>query len=136
MAGVPDYNHWRVFKDQIKPPQKALNLPLNNLSLIRQNAKYCFPCDNSVIRINKNYVGSRCFGSSMAFKDNFVFGIKEAPHTVDEKVALEDSCLNFETKKTLDRRCQFWLNFENGTKMYAEMLDSVEPASELIPFDG
>ena len=72
----------------------------------------------------------------MAFKDNFVFGIKEAPHTVDEKVALEDSCLNFETKKTLDRRCQFWLNFENGTKMYAEMLDSVEPASELIPFDG
>ena len=49
---------------------------------------------------------------------------------------MEDSCLNFETKKTTDRRCQFWLQFENGTKMFAQMLDPVDAQTELIPKDG
>lgn len=44
--------------------------------------------------------------------------------------------MNFETKKTTDRRCEFWLQFENGTKMFAEMLDPVAAQSELIPLAG
>lgn len=44
--------------------------------------------------------------------------------------------MNFETKKTCDRRCEFWLEFENGTKMFAEMLDPVAAQSELIPSAG
>lgn len=77
LHSVIDYHHWRQFKDELTLPKLALNIPQQNLSVIRQNSKYCFPCDNSVIRISKNYVGSRCFGSSLVVKDNFVFGIKE-----------------------------------------------------------
>jgi hypothetical protein len=58
-------------------------------------------------------------------KDNFVFGIKETAQQLKEKVSLEDQCLNFESKKVSDRRCEFWLEFENGVKMFAEMLDPV-----------
>ena len=71
-------------------PTTALNIPPINLSLIRQNIKYCFPCDNSIIRVNKNYVGSRCFGSSVVVKDNFTFGWRECKAKCIEKVALED----------------------------------------------
>ena len=33
----------------------------------------------------------------------------------------------------MDRRCEFWLEFENGTKMFAEMIESVSPQFEMIP---
>lgn len=33
----------------------------------------------------------------------------------------------------MDRRCEFWLEFENGTKMFAEMLDPVPAQTDLIP---
>jgi hypothetical protein len=80
-----------------------------------------------VIRVRKNYVGSRSFGSSLVIKDNLVFGIKENQAVLEEKVSMEDHILNFETKLASDRRCNFWLEFENGVKMFAEMLNSVTP---------
>lgn len=36
LAGVPDYLHWRMFKDQIgNIPKAVLNIPQSNLSVIR-----------------------------------------------------------------------------------------------------
>ena len=49
-----------------------------------------------------------------------------------DKVALEDQILSFETKRSSDRRCEFWLEFENGVKMFAEMLDPAQPQTSLI----
>ena len=46
---------------------------------------------------------------------------------------MEDQILNFETKKTMDRRCEFWLEFENGTKLFAEMIEPVSPQFDMIP---
>ena len=46
---------------------------------------------------------------------------------------MDDEILNFDTRKTTDRRCEFWLEFENGVKMRAEMLDAVVPLAEGIP---
>jgi hypothetical protein len=46
---------------------------------------------------------------------------------------MDDEILNFDTRKSTDRRCEFWLEFENGVKMQAEMLDSVSVPTELIP---
>jgi hypothetical protein len=31
-----------------------------------------------------------------------------------------------DTRKDQDRRCEFWLEFENGVRMHAEMLDEPE----------
>jgi len=30
---------------------------------------------------------------------------------------MDDDILNFDTRKSTDRRCEFWLEFENGVKM-------------------
>jgi hypothetical protein len=40
--------------------------------------KSSFPCDNSVIRVDKSYVGGRRFGSCTVLKDNLIFGITES----------------------------------------------------------
>ena len=87
-----------------------------------------------MIRVQKNFVGGRCFGSSLVVKDNFIFGIKESEHLLKHKVSLEDSVLNFETKKSMsDRRCDFWMEFDDGSKMFAEMVDQLVSNTESIP---
>jgi hypothetical protein len=86
-----------------------------------------------VIRVNKNQVASRRFGSSLILKDNLKFGIKEPQSEVNEKVPCQDDILNNETKRTFDRRCEFWLAFENGVRMHTQMLDQLACKSEIIP---
>lgn len=52
---------------------------------------------------------------------------------IDDKIPMEDHILNLETKRKTDRRCEFWLEFENGVKMFAEMLDPVPADTSLMP---
>lgn len=111
----------------------VLNIPFTQLGLVRQNTKFCFPYDNAVIRVQKNIVGSRRFGSTLVIKDNLTFGIKESKDVVSEKVPCQDEILSMEARKTVDNRCEFWIEFENGTRMHAEMQNSVRSRSELIP---
>lgn len=80
-------------------PTEALNIPINNLSVCRQNEKFCYPYDNSVIRSQKNFVGGRRFGTSVIVKDNLIFGIKEGQSELESKVGDDDSVLNNEAKK-------------------------------------
>ena len=46
---------------------------------------------------------------------------------------MDDQILSLEAKKKTDRRGELWLEFENGTKMFAEMLDPTPAAIEQIP---
>lgn len=66
-------------------------------------------------------------------KDNFVFGVKETAQQLEQKVSMDDEILNFDTRKSTDRRCEFWLEFDNGVKMQAEMIEAVSAPTELIP---
>ena len=86
-----------------------------------------------MIRIDKNQIGSRRFGTSVVIKDNLVFGIKEDQSRVNEKVEGDDELLNMESKKAGNLNCEFWLEFENETRMHINMLEKVEPMSHLIP---
>lgn len=89
--------------------------------MIRTNEKLCFPCDNSVIRIEKHLIGGRRHGSSLILKDNLMFGIKETLESVKDKVDFEDEIINIETRNVSDKRCELWLEFENGVRMAVEM---------------
>jgi len=86
-----------------------------------------------VIRVNKNQIGSRRFGTCVVLKDNLKFGIKESEKVINEKVPSQDEILSSEARKTVDTRCEFWLEFENGVRMHAEMVDQVKSKSDLIP---
>ena len=133
LKSVPSFQNWREQKDEVDIPTTAINISATQLGLITENTKFCFPYDNSVIRVQKNSVGSRRFGTSLVLKDNLKFGIKERQSDVDEKVPCQDEILNNETKKEMDRRCEFWCDFENGVRLHTEMMDQVKSKTELIP---
>lgn len=78
VKGMPSYQDWLKVKEDVEIPNEVFNIPIKNLSGIRQTEKWCFPFDNSVIRVQKNYVGGRRFGTNMIVKDNLIFGIKES----------------------------------------------------------
>ena len=126
---LPDIATWRKF---VKDERCMLNLPVidipaHKVGLLRTNQKFCFPCDNSVIRVDKHNVGGRRFGASVILKDNLVFGVRESEAVVKEKVPLEDELLNQESKKVSNRNCEFWLEFENKARLHIAMLEPVAP---------
>lgn len=113
--------------------ESLLDIPYSNVGILRSNHKFCFPCDNSVIRIDKHQVGARRIGGSLIIKDNLTFGIKESEQAVENKIEGEDELLNMEVRKAMDRRCELWVQFENGARMHVAMVDEEFPKSNLIP---
>lgn len=74
---LPEYRKF-VKEQNLELPSKLIDIGADKVGLLRMNSKYCFPCDNSVIRVDKCNVGSRRFGSSLVVKDNLVFGLRES----------------------------------------------------------
>jgi hypothetical protein len=105
----------------------------NRVGVLRTNAKFCFPCDNSVIRVDKSYVGGRRFGSCTVMKDNLIFGITESQAEIQEKVYGQDELINMETKRSEHRNGELWIEFENKTRMHIVMHEGVEIDEETIP---
>jgi hypothetical protein len=103
-----------------------IDIPTHKGGLLRTNQKFCFPCDNSIIRVDKHNVGGRRFGASVIIKDNLVFGIREDEATVKEKVPHQDELPNQESKKAGNRNCEFWLEFENKARLHIAMIDQVD----------
>ena len=55
-----------------------IDMDLHRAGILRSKQKYCFPCDDSVIRVDKNFFGNRRLGACVVKKDNMIFGIKES----------------------------------------------------------
>ena len=133
---LPDFQTWSdsyATGDCKMNTANLLDIESHRVGLLRTRQKFCFPCDDSVIRVDKNQVASRRFGSSVVVKDNLHFGIRERDCVVNEKVDFEDELVNMDTRKEQDRRCEFWLEFENGMRMHAEMLEDPAVDTDLIP---
>ena len=107
--------------------------------MIRTNTKYSYPCDNSLIRVEKLLIGGRRLGSSLILKDNLAFGIRERADNFKSKTSMEEDEIlrNRELWSGKDmesrRRCDFWLEFENGVKMLVEMADEMQAKLTDIP---
>ena len=50
-----------------------------------------------------------------------MFGLCEKPSTFNAKVQGEDNLRNRDAKEKADRNCEFFLVFENGTRLNIEM---------------
>lgn len=98
-----------------------LDVKNDRVGVVRNNTKFSFPSDNSVIRTDKYYVGQRRMGESQIIKDNFVFGISETKEAFNQKVQGEDGLRNRDAKQLADKRCDFALTFENGVRLFIEM---------------
>ena len=126
---LPDIATWRQYvKDSTdcSLQEPVIDIPQHKVGTLRVNQKFCFPCDNSIIRVDKHNVGGRRFGASVILKDNMVFGIREDESVVEEKVAGDDELFNLEAKKASNRNCQFWLEFENKARLNISMIEPVE----------
>jgi hypothetical protein len=139
---APDFNSWRCFVKGSGLEFKGedlIDIDGSKVGVIRSNTKYLYPCDNSLIRVEKLLIGGRRLGSSLILKDNLSFGIRERSDNFHKKSSIdEDEILrNRElwSSKDMDsrRRCDFWLEFENGVKMLVEMADEMQASYQDIP---
>lgn len=133
----PNFNEWlnhlvdpSILQDEKK---KFLDIRRECVGLIKENTKFSFPSDNSIIRVCKNQIGGKRMGETQIIKDNFVFGLSERKNVYLDKVDSEDGLRNRDAKKHADRRCDFWLIFDNGVRMTVEMVDSSEVDIAKIP---
>jgi hypothetical protein len=140
LRSAPDFQTWKEFV-------KGAGLHLDNdnmididpekVGVIRTNTKYSYPSDNSLIRAEKHLIGGRRIGCSLIMKDNLVFGVRERHDTFKHKHSIEQDELirNREAwfAEGNDKRCDFWLEFENGVKMLVEMADVAEVNFQDIP---
>ena len=135
VKSLPDLVTWRQFVKDGQCPivEPVYDIASHKAGLLRSNQKFCFPCDNSIIRVDKFYAAGRRFGASLILKDNLVFGIKEDPKTSAAKVAGEDELPNLEAKKTSKRNCEFWMEFENKARLHIAMLEPAQPEKERVP---
>jgi hypothetical protein len=62
-----------------------------------------------------------------------VYGVRERQDRFKEKVGGEEEIANREAWFGSDRRCDFWLDFENGVKFLVEMADHVNVDYKEIP---
>lgn len=76
--------------------KKVYKIDGNKAGIIRENLKYGFPCDNSIIRVDKLQIGGRRVGKSMIVKDNLIFGVKERKERFDENKGGNEKLLSRE----------------------------------------
>lgn len=124
VKAFPDFQVWRRYlqgEHILLNVNEMLEIPSNKVGFIRTNTKFCYPSDNSIIRVDKHEIGNRRMGNSIIIKDNLVFGVREKMEHFKEKGGEEEIFLNRESWAATDRRCEFWMDFENGTKLLIEM---------------
>lgn len=106
-----------------------MDIDSKKVGVLRCSSKYLYPCDNSLIRSEKYYVGGRRLGASLVIKDNLSFGIRERAEVFKSKVSYdEDEILRnrevWDESDLYDKRCEMWLEFESGAKLLVEMVDT------------
>lgn len=133
---MPNFSEWL---NEVQDPaalgqlQSWLDINQSNVGLLKENIKFSFPSDNSIIRVVKHQAGGKRMGDSQIVKDNFVFGLCERRDVYDSKADGEDGLRNRDANKHADRRCNLWLLFENGVRLNIEMQDAREADTTALP---
>lgn len=139
VAVFPDFSEWHKHikgtgaAAKLDGSQQFLDIPADRVGVLKSNTKFSFPSDNSIIRVDKYHAGQKRMGASTIIKDNFTFGISERTSVYAKKVSGEDGLRNRDARKRADKRCDFWLSFENGVRLTIEMQDQLQADMELIP---
>lgn len=77
---------------------EMIDIKNDRVGVLRQNTKFSFPSDNSMIRVDRYNVGQRRFGETQIIKDNYIFGITEKKSHFSQKVEGEDGLRNRDAK--------------------------------------
>ena len=116
-------NVTRYAIDEEMLPESMLSIEDDKVQSIQENSASLFPDDNSVMRVDHFTVGGNFFSKSIVLKDNLRFGLRQK-EAADDVVA-DNSADEAETENGLVSYkpvgdSEFWLHFENGTKLTVE----------------
>lgn len=98
-------------------PENLLDIDDKLIGGIKEHSEMVYPDDGSILRIDNFEIAGKTHTKSLVYKDNLVFGIRERlpePPTPEEKKEY-----GLVTRK-IQGDCEFWLNFENDTKLLVE----------------
>jgi len=108
-------------------PENLLNIEDDKVQSIQENSASLFPDDNSIMRVDHFTVGGNFFSKSIVQKDNFKFGLRQKEPNDEQEQEADDSSNEDDTENGLvaykaTGDSEFWLHFENGTKLSVEQV--------------
>ena len=113
-------------------PEPMLNVEDDKVQSINEQMGLMYPDDNSVMRVDHYNVGGIEFSKSLVIKDNLKFGLRQRDQTNDEvkqKTIVRVTGEAYEEEDDPEEGLvqyrtigdtEFWLHFENGTKLGVE----------------
>ena len=126
--------------DEEMMPENMLNIEDDKIQSIQENSASLFPDDNSIMRVDHFTVGGNFFSKSIVQKDNFKFGLRQKEPCEEPEQEADDSANEDDTdnglvayKPTGDS--EFWLHFENGTKLSVEQVKLKRNPQKTIRID-
>ncbi len=108
-------------------PDSMLNIDDDIIQSIQENSASLYPDDNSIMRVDHFTVGGSFFSKSIVQKDNLKFGLRhrepqeELVEQGDNSVDEDDTENGLVSYKQIGDS-EFWLHFENGTKLAVEQV--------------
>lgn len=107
-------------------PTTLLGIEDERIQSIQERSASLFPDDNSVMRVDHFSVGGEMFSKSLVLKDNLKFGLRYRENLEKDEEAKgsdnEDDTDNGLVAYKPTGDTEFWLHFENGTKLVVEQV--------------
>lgn len=117
--------------DEEMIPDTLLDIDDQKVSSIQEVSQMFYPYDGSVIKVDHCAVGGVEFKKSVIIKDNLAFGLRKAmdrPYDSATTTGEEYGLVSY--KKVGDT--DFWLRFENDTKMLIEAVQKQRNPQKVI----
>ena len=127
-------NIMKYSMDEELLPERMLDIEDDKVQNIAEKSMLLYPDDNSVMRVDHFTIGGKTFSKSIVVKDNLKFGLRPRDASndeikqeviarkVDEPISEENDPEEGLVQYRAVGDTEFWLNFENGTKMGVEQV--------------
>ena len=152
---MPDFENWIKYfsEDMVVESQGGINLegqPLKyqmdeemipdtlididdlKVQNIQERSQMLYPYDGSVMKVDTCSVGGKDFKKSIITKDKLAFGLRRA---TDQEYSKPEEQLNGLISYKKVGRTDFWLRFENDTKVLVESVQKQRNPQRLVRID-
>jgi hypothetical protein len=124
----------RYQMDEEMIPETLLDIDDQKVSNIQESSQMFYPYDGSVMKVDSCSAGGLEFNKSIVLKDNIAFGLRKAcDRHYDAPASPVEEFGLVSYKKVGDT--DFWLRFENDTKVLVESVQVQRNPQKLIRID-
>lgn len=141
-------NIMKYSMDEEMLPDRMLDIEDDKVQSLQESTGLLYPDDNSVMRVDHFSIGGQQFSKSVIIKDNLKFGLRqrdmsqdedqdataadpEGYNSADDEDDVDNGLVAY--KQTGDS--EFWLHFENGSKLAVEQVQIKRNPQKTIRVD-